>query len=417
MRRSGRLCLVTMIALSLVGCGVLRAPLQMIPGRGNAGTTAEELQEALGIWATSFQGSVVAACDRIRLASTEREPRRNCLFWQLRMIPLATQASHRADPQEAYVAVFALASAQYDYLNDGEGAGLFGDQQDYAVQAARDIEHRAVEIGRRFLSESQLDQLEEQINVVIESHPIRGTFAMDALIEGFAVTRESGMFSWIIDLPMVPFRALAGVSDTAQAIGIFNETAQEFTETVAALPHLARWQLELLLYDAEELEAVNRALDATEGLAESATRMSGVAEELAYTLEEQLGPRLEEARAAIADLDALVARAQTLSGPLTHVADRVGEATTQWTELLTAMTQEDDDEEPGRPFDVREYESAAVRIAEASRDLRALVDALEALDGGEGQALLDAATWRLAILICVFFAALAVYRVILARAR
>ncbi|MEN8161890.1 MAG: hypothetical protein ABFS41_17610 [Myxococcota bacterium] len=417
MRFARRLCLVTVTALSLAGCGVLRAPLAAIPRPGGAGPTAQELHEALGIWANSFQGSVVAASDRIRLATTDREARRNSLFWQIRMIPLATQAAYRSDPQEAYVAVVALASAQWEYLRHGEGKTLFGEQQAIAIEAARDIEERALEIGERFLTEGQLQRLEQQVDELIAEHPIRGTFASDALIEGFAETRTSGLFSWVIDLPMVPFRALSGVSDTAQAVNTFNETAQEFTETVAALPHLTRWQLELLLYDTEELESVSRALAAAEGAVDAADRMSGVAETLPAELGAELEARLEQTRATIVELDALLVRAETLAGPLSHVADRVGEASAQWTALLSAMSEGDEDAEPGRPFDVREYEATAVRIAEASRELRALVDELAALDGDGGRALLDAATWRAALLIGVFFAALAAYRVILARVR
>lgn len=417
MRTVTRLCLTTLTALGLSGCAVIRAPLAALPMPGATGTTEQELHEALTVWATSFQGTVVAATDRIRRATREREARRNSLFWQIRMIPLARQAAFRTDAQEAYVATVALASAQYDYLSRGEGSALFGDQQPIAVRAARDIEDRALAIGRRFLTAAQLERLEAEVDELVARYPIRGTFAVDSLIDAFAATRNNELFSWVIDLPMVPFRALSGVSDTAQAVNTFNETAQEFTETVAALPHLTRWQLELLLYDTEELEAVNRALAAAESFAEGADRISLVADTLPAELGQEISSRLEEARGTIAELDAMLARAETLAGPLTQVADRVGEASAQWTELLAALQQDDPDAEEGRPFDVREYEAAAVRIADASREVRALVDALGALDASGGEALLDAAAWRAGLLILVFFAALAVYRITLSRLR
>jgi hypothetical protein len=216
---------------------------------------------------------------------------------------------------------------------------------------------------------------------------------------------------------MVPFRALSGVSDTAQAVNTFNETAQEFTETVADLPNLTRWQLELLLYDAEELEAVDRALTAAESFADGAERISGAAETLPAELGAELAARLLEARGTIAELDSALARAESLAGPLTHVSDRLGDASTQWTELLTEMGQREEGESAGRPFDVREYESAAGRIADASRELRALVAELLGFDAGEAGALLDAAAWRAGLLILVFFAALALYRFAASRLR
>jgi hypothetical protein len=409
----------TLATLLLTGCAVVTEPLAALrmPGARER-STAEELHEALALWVNSFQGSVVAASDRIRAATTEREPRRNSLFWQMRMIPLARQAGFRADPQAAYVAVVALSSAQYEYLKNGEGRALFGSEQAIAVRAARDIEDRALAVGKRFLTTAELQRLERQVDEVIAQHPIRGTFAVDSLLEGFAQTQESGIFSWVIDLPMAPFRAISGVTDTAQAVGAFNETAKEFTEIVSSLPHILRLQLELLFYDSEELDAVSRMLAASEELAESSSRLSSVAETLPDDLMQELGPRLEDARATIAELDAVLVRAETLAGPLTHVADRVGEASAQWTELLGSLQEgEGESEKDGRPFDVREYEAAAGRIADATRELRALVDDLGALNGDGGTALLNAATWRVGLLILVFFGALAAYRITVSRLR
>lgn len=399
------------------GCANVRAQLPALPGTAQVGTTAAELQAALVSWSVNFQNLVVAACDRIRTASRERGPRRNSLLWQIRMIPLSKQAAFRSDPQEAYVAALALATAQHDYLASGEGRELFGAQQGFAVAAAREIEEGALAIGRQFLDERQLARLQQEVDALVAQNPIQGSFAADALLQGFVEKTSVGAFRWVVDLPMVPFRALAGVSDTAQAVNSFNDTAREFTQTVADLPHLTRWQLELLLYDAEELDSVDRGLRAAESFADGAERISGVAETLPEELGAELAARLEQARGTLAELDSALARAESLSGPLTHVADRVGEASTQWTELLAELGREEDGGPPGRPFDVREYEATATRIADASRELRALVAELRGLDAGSGRALLDAAAWRVGLLVLTFFAALFAYRFAASRLR
>jgi hypothetical protein len=211
---------------------------------------------------------------------------------------------------------------------------------------------------------------------------------------------------------MAPFRALSGVSDTAQAIHEFNETARKFTETVNELPHLTRWEIELLLYDAEDLDTVERALAAAESFSASADRISKVADTLPDALGEQLGRRLEEARATIQDLDVALARAEKLSGPVLQVADRVGVASEQWTTLLTAMRAGEDAKSEGRPFDIREYEATAGRIEVATREIRSLVTELNALNPAAAEAVIDRATWRAAFLIGLFFAALAAYRLL-----
>jgi hypothetical protein len=100
------------------------------------------------------------------------------------------------------------------------------------------------------------------------------------------------------------------VTDTAQAINNFNETARAFTQTVNELPHQTRWELELLLYDTEELESVERALAAAESFATGAERISEAAETLPKVLGTELAGRLEEARATMVELDAALARAE-----------------------------------------------------------------------------------------------------------
>jgi hypothetical protein len=194
-------------------------------------------------------------------------------------------------------------------------------------------------------------------------------------------------------------------------------TAQEFTGTVAQLPPLTRWQLELLLYDAEELEAVDRALRAAESVAEGAQRISDAATTLPEELGAELAARLDEARGTIAELDVALARLEGLADPLARVSDRLGGASEQWTTLLSEMREDAAGERPGRPFDVREYEAAAGRIGEASVQVRALVAELDALDLSGLRAVADRVFWQATLLVCIFFAALASYRVALARLR
>jgi len=408
--------LALMLATAL-GCASVRAYFPGLSAAVEGGPTEADVHAALAAWADSFQSTLIGATDRVRTATRARDPRRNCLLWQLRMVPISRQAAFRPDPQQAYVASLAVATAQTEYLTSGEGRALFGAQQAVATGAAQQIEQDVIEIGQQFLSAQQLERLQKQVDQLVSRHPIQGVFAVDSLLEGFSDPSSRTMFAWVVDLPMVPFRALSGVSDTAQSIQAFNETAAKFTETVGDLPQLTRWQLELLLYDAEELEAVDRALEAAESFSGGADRIAGVAETLPRDLGAELAARLEEARGTIAELDAALARAEQLTGPLEHVSDRIGVASEQWTTLLGEMRADDASEKEGPPFDVREYGTAADQIGNASQQVRELVTQLDALDGAAGRALIDQATWRAGGLIVLFFAALFAYRFAASRLR
>jgi hypothetical protein len=412
-RRAAAALLTT--SLSLAGCATVSQTISSLVGvETGAAATASDLRAALGTWASTFASLVTAASDRIRAESQERTVRRHTLLWQLRMVPLARRAAFRPAAQESYVAALAVATAQHAYLTEGEGQALFGEQQPIAAGTASQIEQDVLAIGRSFLSDEQIERLQREVDALVAEHPIRGVFAADALVQGFADPKVRSAFGWVVNLPLVPFRAFAGVSDTAQAVQNFKETAEEFTRTVDELPHQTRWELELLLYDAEELESVERALAAAESFALGAERISGAAETLPAELGAELVARLDEARDAIAEVDGALARAEELAAPLERVAERLGEASAQWTALLAERRARQDG---GRPFDVREYESAAGQIADASREIRALVTELNALDASGVEALVDRAAWRAALLIGVFFAALAAYRVLTSRLR
>jgi hypothetical protein len=56
-----------------------------------------------------------------------------------------------------------------------------------------------------------------------------------------------------------------------------------------------------------------------------------------------------------------------------------------------------------------------VQIADASHGVRELVAEIDGLDASAAGGLVDRATWRVAILIVVFFAALAAYRLLVSR--
>ena len=149
---------------------------------------------------------------------------------------------------------------------------------------------------------------------------------------------------------------------------------------VNELPQQVRWQLELLLYDAEELETVERALAAAASLAESAQGFSSTAAELPAALGAEMAARIHEARprSRTSTRRSRVRNTWRNRSPTWRIASarraRSGRRCSPSCAPTTAS------EDGGRPFDVREYEAAAARIGEASLGVRALVEELNRLD-------------------------------------
>ncbi len=190
-----------------------------------------------------------------------------------------------------------------------------------------------------------------------------------------------------------------------------------------------RWQVELILSDVESLDTTERSLAAVEALSESMRRASAAFE----ALPQDTALLLESSRGAVAEAQAALRDARALLEPFRGVVAELNAAAVAWEPLLRAS---DDGADDGRPFDIREWESALAETAVAAAELRALAAELQELSASEGvvqtggvlqetvaraesgaRDVVDHAAWRGAQLLLGAFALLVLYRVVVARLR
>jgi len=415
-----RLALALAVLLCATGCtGLVRRTLSRLGlGTGYAtGITEEELSDSLDRFARRFGVGVGTAAERIESESRDREVRRRALLWKLRMIPPAQQAAG-ADAQAAFVTLLTMATAQRKYLTVGEGAHLFGDLQPIAVAEAEQLERDALALGATFLAPEELEGIRWQVEDVTWKYPIRGVFQVESAMRGIAESESWGAFTWVVTIPLAPFRALEGVDTGAQAILEFNGTAREFSRLVAQLPQMMRWESQLLLYDVESRETVQAGLDAFETVAASAQRLSEAAERLPADVRAQLTglladadarqgslrETLADARGLLAALDDSMLRGGVLSDSLRQLAEQVDRtgATMNDVILQARGPEPPAGAPPGRPFDILDYERTLARTEAAAAELRGLATDLRgARESVAG--ILDAALWRLLALLLAFF--------------
>jgi hypothetical protein len=302
------------------------------------------------------------------------------------------------------------------YLTSGDGRSLFGAAQPIAVAAAEALEADAQAIGARFLTPAELDAVRRDVDQLAERFPIQGTqFSLVRARQAAQAVPSSSALSYAVSLPLAPFRALQGVDSGAAAIRDFNQTARRFSTIVASLPEEVRGEMQLLLLDAESLGAVRNGIAAFELAAASGERASLALErlpdELRATLDEQVRPLLAESQGTLGQAAQALAQAGELAAPLREAATQLREASALWREILGPKdpAPRGPDE---RPFDVREWESAARALGETAVELRGLA---AELDGFSASAGLDRLFWRAVALLAVFFALLLAYRLLAAR--
>ena len=412
-----------LLILLLVFGSVLLDSCQATGSRGETTEyTEQDLREDLAGYAARYSSITSAAADEIADVADSRRVRRSTLVWKLRMIPLVKDYAFRDDPQEAYVEVLNLAVATRRYLTEGDGREIFGEHNAIAVQAAEELETLAVEIGQRFLGAERADRLREELEVMVAKNPIRGReFSVEAVQTALAKVESGDSFGWVVSVPMSPFRAFEGVGSAATAIHEINNTASEFTQVIDQLPKSNRWQIELLLYDIEDRDTVVQSLTAIKQLAESADRVSRAVERLP----EDVGKLLSEAQGPLAEVRQAIADARELMKPVSATVQDVGEIT-QIVAAMQKSAERSDDAPPGRPFDIREYDTTAQSVRGGVSELRGLVGELRELaesgklDGSliravdetenELAKLVDQVTIRVVLTFLAFFTLLVVVR-------
>ena len=365
--------------LLLPGLVLLVACASWWPGQRPAQPyTEQELTEDLAQYAAHFAAVVTASADEIADLTDSRRVRRSTLVWKLRMIPLAQEVAFGNDPREAYIATLGFSKAMHDYLSVGDGKAVFGEHQPVAVAAARQLESEALSIGPRFLDAPQMERLDGQLEDLAQKYPIRGrNFSVErAQVVLAQVESGSAGFGWVTGIPMSPFRALEGVGATGVAMLEINRTALEIAEIVDELPRQNRWQIELLLYDIEERDTVISGLSAFEQVAASADRVSRAIDRLP----DDLRVALSDTQGALAEANQVLLSAQQLMLPVAETVAQVGQITTLLAEL---RGDEGAAQEPGRPFDILEYQATLSEAGSTVTELRGLLTDIDALLGSE----------------------------------
>lgn len=416
-------------ALALLGCGT-RLPgvgSLRLPGSGPVPLSEEELHDEVSSGAARFVNGVSGAADSITAQTTDRSVRRSALVWKINAVPLAHRAALLDRPTEGLLALLELAASQRQYLVEGAGQEVFGDQQGLARQAAISLEEDLRALVHRILDREKAAQLIAHVDQVAEQHPVRGEFTFEATLRGLVQLAGTGRLDWFLRAPMAPFRALEGVESGAEEIHAFNQTARQFAQVISSMPERTRWEAELLLYDIEERDTVVAGLTAFESLAQSAERFSLAADGLPQAMGRELDALLErsgetqqELRTTLDALHRVIEAAHPVAESLERTSSSVNAASQSWAEVIAALRRpaaeksaEAQDAPKSRPFDPTDYERAAAQIQSATHEIRGLLADLRELRITPAS-LLDTLLWRALAFVAGCVALLLAYRILVA---
>jgi hypothetical protein len=430
MRFAGRIVWLGAMWVALVaggaGCNTVR---RLTPGvSAEPQYTEQDLSNDLAGLAAQYSVIVPAAADEITQKTTDRVVAREALGWKIDVVATSQRVAFLPNPDRALLGMVILAVGQRVHFTSGTAANVFAELQPLAVQAVTRLENETFDIAKKFLRPKEVTRLRTETEELIAESP-GGVFTPQSMVDALVRARSSPDLAWVLNVPMVPFRALSGVSDTAQAINRFSETGRYFADTVAMVPQVTRWQLELALHDLEDQETVRDLVARWGTMADSAQEFADAAERLPKALREEASQLLAEAGEGQEEL-------RTTLEQLAATATQVGSAGGAWTSALAEIRAlqgpsevQAADAAPGRPFDILDYESTAQQIKEAAAELRQTIGTLQELVGSSetaaalgrldqtvarGEGLVDAVAWRAVQVLAAFFALLLLYRLTVA---
>jgi hypothetical protein len=428
-------------------------------GRPTSQVTAHEAWLALSNFQDTHEEIVRDASRRMMDQATDNRMRRHILEWKIYGLRLMRNALKKDEPIAALLDAWALA-VQMKQFNQREAAELPPESRSIMLEAADATVAEIEKVVRHILHDADFESVREQIYRFAAEHSVSGGYSTLAPQPPSQAAARIPVLDPLLRIPMAPFRTAEGIDRGAQAIYEFTKVAMRFTDVVEGLPEESIWQMQLLLLDLSENEVVQSLLASSEQISESTRRFVETSDRLADTLatmpqdvrretqellneltqrQAELQATLDKIEASAKAIDSAVNRVRETTPEVTQAVQSTADAGQKLAEAAGAIqdmvasfrtpsesgqpppaTLPAGPDEPGRSFDIREYDAAAQSVAEAARELQALTGRVTDLDerltahitraAGEADAVAARLVWRLAALAVFVFALALVYR-------
>jgi hypothetical protein len=317
--------------------------------------------------------------------------------WRVYLVDLVEVMTESDNPRQALIDLWGIAEQVHASVKTDEAQRQFGPAHGPIREATATIVSDIEAMEKRYLP----DEVFQETNKTIDEYVVKKPMSVTELGQGVGETIKNNVFSlWdmgkstvstIASVPLMPGRAVSGVREGADQLQDFNVTASRFTNVVERLPEETREQAALLLTQ----------------LADQQTTLSRIMTDLRRTAE-ALAATAQHGTTLTAGVRGAIDASAVAADRYTSVAMAVEKASLQTTLLIEAIKdlgrprEGDDPTTPGRPFDVREYETAANAIEAGSAEVTRTIQQIGALieqagrsgDAGGGAETMNAAEVR-----------------------
>jgi hypothetical protein len=227
----------SLLLLLVSGCYTVPRQTRLMEQETVITVSAEELSIRVQALAIPFSGMIEDAADEIMAKSSDENVRLQALLWKMNGIPILYAAVFQPDPAVAFLDVWAFIAQMVQYFGEGLGKDGLGKYHVIALDAARRMETRIMEMGRSVTDAPELSKPRALVHSWAAEHPIQSPlFYRESVVKEFAdLIAEPGL------------SALGAVSRVSLGLEYFATWLGVYSEH---LPRQARWQVELLVKQA-----------------------------------------------------------------------------------------------------------------------------------------------------------------------
>ena len=429
---------------------LLLLPLVLSVGCGNGktvGAKSTELMQAVD--PTQLQSQLRHHLDRhlaewlgtaseIAANTKDRLVRENCLRLKMRSHDVYLTVLSKEDPRAAFLHAWITIADLRQHLMAGTDKPMFGEGQTKALALAQRMEAELIELGKTHFPPEAIEAARDEIEEAARRFARRTPFGTQSAY----VPAQEDDVKTILRLPLLPVSVLEGASSTPKAIDRFTDTARDFAAVVQHLPEYSRWQMELLLLEAESSGPVGVMVqkldDMEKAFRDAADVMGSMPKEVRVEFEKSLEAvekTHSQIKETVADVRASVEQAKETAETVSRAmrefeasAQTAGKAADQFTRsakafevaavevrgLLADYEKMGADEDPNAPpsAGADDYRAMADSITEAASEVRVLLAELQqpsATETSLGQAarefrgLVDYTFWRVVALLVIIF--------------
>jgi len=436
---------IGLLVICCYGCGQKKPTAFGSEPRSESGQiSAEELRADLDAFEEYLRASVKGTIDKVHEIDKTAKTQRNSLMLQVRTSQAINAMLQKDDPVLAFIELWGLIVRLHQYLKEGSGRSLFGENQHLFAEMAAQFEARIEAFGKTFTSEEVFAENRKQVYKFANANPIKASFSNTIVFSTTVPEGKTSPFASLISIPMSPFRAMEGVDRTATAVDRFSDKAARFTDVVEELPESAHWQLLALLYDFEETEMAKSFLTSMSQFSESSAQLAEATKNLPQEIRAQtsilvedidkrqakLQTTLDKAEKTIAVADQALIQADKTAAAFQATVAEVNQLTIAWDRAAHSTQQalsefgklrptpKDPKAEPKvKVQDIQEIveavNQAANELHSATTEMRTIIESEQLAEyAAVPDRLVNLLTWRLGQLSVVVFVLVAVVRLI-----